>query len=227
MSHSTRVVHHRPLPTAARFASRLGALAVVVTAAACTTKSDTARQDTAAPATVSAAPAAGDTSHLGAGTSAGMSGGMTAMGGMTGNPDQDFLRMMSDHHKGLIAMAHPTMEGKGSTAAVKADARKLDKTQDAEIDTMVTMLEKNFKDPYGPKVTPDNQAMADSLAQQSGAPYDRTFYQDVIAHHRQAIGMIDQYLPKLTRPDLKAMATRMKADQEREIKEYQQKLAAR
>lgn len=214
-----RVVHHRSFSGDARFASRLVAAVVTAAAAACTTGSDTARQDTAVPATASAAPAVGDTGHAAT--------GMTAMGAMTGNPDQDFLRMMSDHHKGLIAMAHPTMEGKGATAAVQADARKLDKTQDAELDTMVTMLEKDFNDPYGPKVMPDNQAMADSLAQQSGAAYDRTFYRDVIAHHRQAIGMIDQYLPKLTRPELKAMATRMKADQEREIKEYQQKLAGR
>lgn len=150
------------------------------------------------------------------------------MSGTTGNPDQDFLRMMSDHHKGLIAMVHPTMEGKVASAAVRADARKLDKAQDAELDTMVTMLEKGFKDPYGPKVTPDNRAMADSLAQQtSAAAYDRTFYQNVIAHHKEAVGMIDQALPKLTRPDLKAMAQRMKTDQTREIAEFQRKVASR
>lgn len=157
-------------------------------------------------------------------TAANAAGGMAGMAGMTGHADQDFLRMMSDHHKGLIAMAHPTMEGKGATPAVRTDARKLDKVQDAELDTMVTMLEKSFKDPYGPKVTPNNQAMADSLARQTGAAYDRTFYKNVIAHHKEAIGMIDQYLPKLTRPDLKAMAQRMKADQTREIAEYHRKL---
>ena len=148
---------------------------------------------------------------------------MGGMAGMTGNADQDFLRMMSDHHKGMIAMAHPTMDGKGSTATVRADARKIDAAQDAEIDQMVTMLEKDFKDPYQPKFTPGNQAMIDLLAKQTGTAYDRTFYMNVVKHHREALAMIDEYMPKLTRADLKAMAQKMKADQTREIAEFEKK----
>ncbi len=135
--------------------------------------------------------------------------------------DQEFLRVMSDHHQGLIALVHPTMEGNTATPAARAAARTLDKVQDAELDTMVTILETRFKDPYGPTVTPDNKALAERLARQTGAAYDRTFYQDVIAHHREAIDLIDQYLPKLTRPDLKAMAQRMRAEDTRAIAAYQ------
>ena len=32
--------------------------------------------------------------------------GMQGMANMTGDPDRDFLRMMSDHHRGMIEMAH-------------------------------------------------------------------------------------------------------------------------
>ena len=155
---------------------------------------------------------------------AGMSGmDHNSMGAMTGNADQDFLRMMSDHHKGLIEIAHAAKDSKVPSEGVRADARKLDATQDAEIDSMVTMLETTFKDPYQPKVTPDNKTMADMLAAQSGASYGRTFYETIIKHHQQAVAMVDEFLPKLTRPELKAMAARMKADQTREIAEFQRK----
>lgn len=150
----------------------------------------------------------------------------STMEAMTGNADQDFLRMMSDHHKGLIELAHMTKDGKGSTEAVRADARKLDTAQDAELDSMTTILETTFKDPYTPKVTSKGQAMLDSLRARRGAAYDRTFYQQVIAHHREGVTMMDQYLPKLTRPEIKAMTQRMRDVQSREITEFEQKVNA-
>lgn len=48
-------------------------------------------------------------------------GGMNrgGMANMTGDPDRDFFRMMTDHHKGLVAMAHLSVEGdkKGSRSS--------------------------------------------------------------------------------------------------------------
>ena len=129
----------------------------------------------------------------------------TAMGDMSGmdhtsNPDQQFLRMMSDHHLGILLLAHDA-EKKGR--AVKAEAQKIDTAQDAELNKMVAMLETDFDDKYAPKVTPENQAMAEGLKQKTGAAYDTTFRQNVIQHHQQALQMVDRFLPKLTRPDLK------------------------
>lgn len=179
----------------------------------------TAASDTAtpAPATTPAAPAA-------AKPDSGAMAGMANMAGMTGDADHDFLRMMSDHHKGLILMAHETIESK-ETLGVKDIARRLDKEQDDELDKMTTMLERDFKDPYAPKATPDNQAMADQLKGKTGTEYDRTFLQNVIAHHEQAVKMIDDYLPKAKAPALKTMAESMKATQTREIAEFRHKLA--
>ena len=148
---------------------------------------------------------------------------MGDMGGMDNisNPDQQFLRMMSDHHLGILLMAHDA-EKKGR--AVKAEAQKIDAAQDAELNKMVAMLETDFKDQYTPKVTPDNQAMAEVLKQKAGAAYDTTFRENVIKHHQEALTMIDQFLPKLTRPDLKQMAEKMKADQTREIAKFKREL---
>jgi len=57
------------------------------------------------------------------------------------------------------------------------------------------------------------------------ADYDRTFYQNVIQHHQEALTMVDAYLPKATNAMLKQMAETMKADQAKEIAEFQQKVA--
>ena len=171
-------------------------------------------------------PATGATAATAAGAS--MAGhdmsGMQGMATVTGNPDQDFLRMMSDHHKGLILMAHMTKDRKEGGTAV-ADATKLDTKQDQELDHMVSMLEKDFKDPYAPKVMPEHQAMADSLKTKAGKEYDRTFYQDIIKHHQEAIKMIDDYLPKAKNATIKQMAEQMKADQTKEIADFQRKVS--
>lgn len=152
-------------------------------------------------------------------------GDMQNMAGMTGDSDHDFLRMMSDHHKGLIAMAHPTIESK-ENLSVKPDARQLDKKQDAELEKMITMLDKQYNDDYTPKIIPDNQQMVDELKGKSGKDYSRTFLTNVIKHHEQAIKMIDDYLPKAKNAQLKSMAEKMKTDQTQEIAKFQKELSA-
>ena len=200
-----------------------GAAIVLVSFVACGKTSDTAGRDSStgssAAAPVNASAPSGSTADTGA--HAGMSG-MQGMS-MTGDPNRDFLRMMSDHHKALSAMAHEAVE-KGQN--VKADAQRLDKIQDAELDTMVTMLAQQYKDDYTPKIIPDNQQMVDELKGKSGKDYSRTFLTNVIKHHEQAIKMIDDYLPKAKNAQLKSMAEKMKTDQTQEIAKFQKELSA-
>lgn len=183
---------------------------------ACSSQSDSTGDTTATASSSSMAPLT---------DSASAHSQMSGMANMTGDPDRDFLRMMSDHHKGLIAMVHPTLDKK-ENLAVKGDAAKMDKKQDAELDKMITMLDQQYKDSYTPSVMPDNQRMVDELKDKSGADYSRTFLKNVIAHHQQAIQMVDEYLPKAKNPQVKAMAEKMKSDQAKEITELQRKLSA-
>ena len=186
-------------------------ISLVAALGGCSSKSDSTADSTAM------APAgAMDTS--GAVSTAG-SMQMSGMANMTGDPDRDFLRMMSDHHKGLIAIVHPTLDKK-ENFAVKGDARKMDKAQDAEIEKMITILDQQYNDTYTPSVMPDKQRMVDELKGKSGADYSRTFLKDVIAHHEQAIKMIDHYLPKAKNAQVKAMGEKMKSDQSKEIAEF-------
>lgn len=149
--------------------------------------------------------------------------GMSGMAAMTGDPDRDFLRMMSDHHKGLVALAHETLEKKGAIT-VKADAKALDTKQDEGIDRMGAMLRQYYKDSYEAKAPPESKPMVDAVMAKSGPAFDRAFRESVIKHHQDGIKMIDQYLPKLTKPDVKTMAQKMKADQTQEIAAFQKKL---
>ena len=144
----------------------------------------------------------------------------------TASADQQFLRMMSDHHKGLIAIVHETIDRK-EPLAVRSEAETLDTRQDAELDQMVTMLEQQYHDAYAPKMTPDNKAMLDILKEKTGTSYDRVFRQDIIKHHREGIAMIDQYASKLIDPKLKSMAEKMRKDQQRDIAMLQKKLGTR
>lgn len=193
---------------------RIAGLLAVTTS--CTAKPERPASDTAAAPAVAPSPAM---SPMATSDTA-----MAGMAAMTGNADQDFLRMMSDHHKGLIAIAHLAKDRKGTSPTI-ADGRKLDAQQDAELDRMTTMLEQDFKDPYAPKVAPEHKAMHDDLQAKSGTEFDRTFYQNVIAHHEQALKMIADYLPKAGSQAIRQMAEKMKADQTREIGEFRQKLA--
>jgi uncharacterized protein (DUF305 family) len=202
----------------------LTAVVLVLTfAVACTKDGQKADTPAVSAASATSTSTSGRTPTDSASRMQGMAG-MQGMANMTGDADHDFLRMMSDHHKGLVVLAHMTKDRKDVGSAA-ADAKKLDAEQDPQLDHMVTMLEKDFKDPYAPKVMPEHQAMADDLKTKSGKDYERTFYQDIIKHHQGAIKMIDDYLPKAKNAMLKQMAEQMKAVQTKQIADYQQKLA--
>jgi uncharacterized protein (DUF305 family) len=90
---------------------------------------------------------------------------------------------------------------------------------------MVAMIKTSYNETYMPMVMLGDKAMNDSLQQESGAAYDRDMYRHLIMHHQEAIEMVDEFLPRLARPDVKQMAERMRADQQREIQEFQRKQA--
>lgn len=139
--------------------------------------------------------------------------------------DREFLRMMSDHHEGLVQMSMEAME-KATEQSTQADAHELHTKQAAERDSMVAMIQRDYQTQHQPAPMPKNVAQTDSLSQLSGSEYDRTYYRMVIDHHREGMGMIDQHLPHLTKPAVRQMAEKMKADQQREIQEFEQKMTA-
>ena len=206
----------KPTSLARRFLLMIG---IAVFATACSkpnqTATDSAAGATATPAAV--APSTADTAkpmdH-------------SAMANMNRPPaknaDDEFLRMMSDHHEGMIQMANAAMT-KASNATVQGDAHRLHTKQAEDQKKMVGMAESMYADKVTPMVMPSNKAMMDALQAKTGAEYDRAFYANVIAHHQEGIKMIDDMLPKLAKPDVKQMAERMKSEQQKEIAEFRTK----
>lgn len=136
--------------------------------------------------------------------------------------DQGFLRMMVDHHEGLVQMATAAMT-KASRPATQGDAHNLHTKQAAERDSMLAILRTAFEYNHSPTVMRGHKSQNDSLQALSGAQYDRTFYRMIVDHHREGILMIDSLLPRLARPDVKRMAETMKVDHQNEIRDFQAK----
>ncbi|HEU5175302.1 MAG TPA: DUF305 domain-containing protein [Gemmatimonadaceae bacterium] len=195
-----------------RFAT-LGAAAALAFTTACGDTGDEAAEDTAAIAATTPA----DT---------GMMGGMdhSKMAGMNRTAPHDsnqvFLRMMSDHHEGLIMMSD-SARLQGATA--KADAAKLKEKQQREQQEMMSMLRATHNDSITPMMMPSNRAMMDSTMRAAGAAADSAYYHHVINHHREGIRMTEAILPHLT-GEVKAMAEKMMADQRKEITEFERKM---
>lgn len=152
---------------------------------------------------------------------AGMDHGQMGMGAAQ-DGQHEFLRSMSSHHEGLVRMGEIAMN-RASTPEAQGDAHKVHEKQAAERDSMVQSIERLYGERHQPQPMPKNVAQADSLNQLTGAEYDPTFYRMVIDHHREGIAMIDEHLQHLTDPQVRAMAERMKQDQQREIEEFEAK----
>lgn len=224
--------HPRPLRLFRPLAS-VGLVAAVATLVAC---GGSGQGDTQTPATDSAATtaAAGQTAPATTDSTGGMAGMDHAnMPGMAGDmagmhrsaprdSNQVFLRMMSDHHEGLVAMsdsALPRLQG------AKGDAQELRRKQEDEQQRMLGMLTRQYGDSVTPMIMASNRAMIDSVTRApQGTEADRTYYRQVIAHHREGIHHTDMHLPHLT-GEVKQMAEKMKAEQQREIREFERKAA--
>lgn len=196
------------------------AVAAVIAAAACTSSDSADGADSAA----------GSLAATSSGIDTGMAGmGHSMMAGVDRGPakdaDHEFLRMMSDHHQGLVTMMEAAMN-RASSAEAKADAHELHTKQAEERDRMVGMIRSSYGETIEPTVMPGNISMNDSLQQKSGADHDRDMYRHIVMHHREGIQMIDRFMSRLQKAEVKSMAEKMRADQQREIVAFEPKAGA-
>lgn len=184
-------------------------------------------------ASLTVAGACGGTDNGSAADSAGNVATDTAAGmsGMAGHDmnrpaakdaDHEFLRMMTDHHEGLVQMATAAMS-KGSNPTVQGDAHRLHTKQQEEQKKMIDMVRTSYAETVMPMIMPSDRTMLAELQGKSGAEYDKSFYNNVIAHHRAGIRMMDDFAGRVTRPDVKQMIQTMKADQQKDIAEFEPK----
>lgn len=148
--------------------------------------------------------------------------------------DQLFIDMMVPHHQGAVEMAKIAQE-RAEHPEVKEMAEAIIAGQDEEIIQM-----KNWRHAwYGSSDTPamsempsledmpgmggtghamDMQAEVDQLRNAS-EPFDLAFIDAMIPHHQSAIDAAQRVLNEAQRPELKELAQRVIAAQEKEIEQ--------
>lgn len=167
---------------------------------------------------------------------AGMNGMATEEVPNTGKTefDQLFIDMMVPHHQGAVEMAKIAQE-RAEHPEIKEMADAIIAGQDEEIIQM-----KNWRQAwYGSSDTPsmsempsledmpgmggmghamDMQAEVDQLRNAS-EPFDLAFIDAMIPHHQSAIDAAQRVLNEAQRPELKELAQRIIAAQEKEIEQ--------
>lgn len=133
----------------------------------------------------------------------------------TGNPDRDFLRAMSDHHRNLILITHAAIES-NNDPAIEADIRRIEEEHDHELDSLLSLLRRMFSDSYNPQTAPELQFTAEML-RKPGENYRFLFFQAAVKNEEQAIRILDAYLPRAKNPEIKAFAERMRHSEPQEL----------
>lgn len=130
--------------------------------------------------------------------------------------ERDFLRALSNHHAGLMFLAH-VAEQHPDSVRVQSQALLLDAHHHQETDSILAVLHRESGEAFVPTVSNHHQALVDTLQRLSPADFDRRFRQEVIAHHREGLAMIDSAMPTLSNPRIIALVRRMREQQIAEI----------
>lgn len=147
--------------------------------------------------------------------------------------DAQFLTAMVPHHQSASDMAEIAV-ARAKDPEVKALAQRIIAAQGAEIAQMTNISQ----DEYGTKPSTEMMSMshemmgmtmvmdmdADLAELQSSATPDVTFLEMMIPHHASALTMADEEIKRGMNAEVKALATKIKADQAKEIGEMQQML---
>lgn len=165
----------------------------------------------------------------------GCSGGSNETAGHN-QQDVSFATDMIVHHQGAIDMAR-LAAANGASPAVRDLAARIEAAQGPEIQQMNEMLTtwgEEAVDPaasgkhggHGEEKMPGmmTEDEMSALRGASGATFDRLFLTSMIKHHEGAITMSREEIQKGKDPQATALATKIAAEQEREIVEMRRLL---
>ena len=206
---------------------------------ACNNQNTTDNATTAAPATTvatdehaghdmtTAADAAG-------GATASLTGAMAKMMQQmhafqpAGNKDHDFAHHMMAHHQGAVDMAQVLLkEGKDATLRQMAEKIMADQKKEIQqLEAVATRLDgaaKNYdpsnpQDPFQAGMTASMKTMMAPMTPTGDV--DRDFATMMVAHHQSAVDMAQLEVAQGTDAELRKMAQKMIAEQQREIQQF-------
>ena len=144
---------------------------------------------------------------------------------LTGDPDHDFLRRMSDHHKDLIRITHAVLES-SSSAATDPVLRRFEDEHDHELDTLLALLRSEYNDSYLPQNNPQN----DYVVQMMRGPqtdYVGIFVGAALKSEGAAVRVANDYLPKAKNPKVRAFAVKLLKDEQSEMESLRSTLSRR
>jgi uncharacterized protein (DUF305 family) len=138
--------------------------------------------------------------------------------------DQDFLRMMIDHHEGIIQLTNTVANLRDST--LDREAHALHDRQEAEQKKLIALAKRVARDSVKPNLSTWGDGLSGALRGLAGAAYGKKFYEQVVAHHKEGNRIIDEMTPNLRNAEVKQVAKKMKADWTAEIARFEKKVAA-
>lgn len=131
--------------------------------------------------------------------------------------DQAFLRHMLDHHETVLALVHAQMMEPAGHAAHggSADPTAFDAKLDAEKLEMLALLSRLYGESYSPWAAPDAPrepaGREPAATHTAGADDHGTSQTQVATRLRDGIALVDRFLPRLTRPQVRDVARRVRA----------------
>lgn len=170
-----------------------------------------------------------------------VTGGLAACGGSSSAPfDQQFIDMMVPHHEGAVEMAKIAQQ-RAQRPEIKQMADAIIAAQNAEISQMKAWRKAWYgsdqtppmnKMPMVPGMTGQGHGghaaggggtmdMAADVAKlrQAPDPFERAFIDEMIPHHESAIDASRAAETRAGKPEIRALAKTIIADQQREIEQ--------
>ena len=144
---------------------------------------------------------------------------------LTGDPDHDFLRRMSDHHKDLIRITHAVLES-NSSAAVDPVLRKFEDEHDHELDTLLALLRSTYNDSYLPQNDPQNDYVV-AMMRGPQTDYVGIFVGAALKSEERSVRLVNEYLPKAKNPKVRTFAQQLLSDEQGEMAALRNALSRR
>ncbi len=127
----------------------------------------------------------------------------------TGNNDHDFLRSISDHEKNVIVLSDAALDW-NQRPEIEDLIRRMEERHGHDLDTTTSLLRNAFDDRYVSQPTSEMRSTADALRHHE-SDHPRLFLTAALKAEQDASGVIDTYLPKIKRPDVRHLAQSLKA----------------
>jgi uncharacterized protein (DUF305 family) len=141
----------------------------------------------------------------------------------TGDPDHDFLRAMSNHHKNVIVLADAALEA-NSRPDMEGVIRQLEERHGHELDAMTSVLRKTFKDAFISSPSAQTKRTADEL-RRSGSDYRRLFLDAAMKAEEDGTRIADFYLLRTKRTEVDRLANNIKTNETHDLAAIRKQLA--